>query len=83
MPDPLEYEEEDLFEEIGGSIDTRPIAGPSRQPISAIPSPAVNTFVDPRKARLQALYAKRKHESEREKIRTGVRTLKRMCIDGE
>lgn len=83
MPDPLEYEEEDLFEEIGGPTENRPIAGPSRQPISAVPSSVGNSYLDPRKARLQSLYAKRKHESEREKVRSGVRSLKRMCIDGE
>jgi hypothetical protein len=83
MPDPLEYEEEDLFEDLGGPSNPQPMAGPSRQPISAVPSPTGNTFLEPRKARLQVLYARRKRESEREAIRIGVRSLKRMCIDGQ
>ena len=83
VSDTPEYKEEDLFEEFGGSSDVRPIAGPSRQPISAVPTPIGNTFLGPRKARLQVLYGKRKRESEREVIRIGVRSLKRMCIDGK
>lgn len=83
MPDPLEYEEEDRLEDLGGPSDVQPMAGPSKQPIASAPSSTGNTFLDPRKARLQVLYARRKCESECEAIRIGVRSLKRICIDGK